>query len=112
MNDPAATNTGPGFLAFVAFFVLALVLWFLMKNMNARMRRMSYRQQAAHRGDDEPQVTESELTGGVGEVPGAAVPSASPDATPATGQSPGSAPREGAAKETPDAPGGTEGKRD
>ena len=63
MNDPAATNTGPGFLAFVAFFVLALILWFLMKNMNARMRRMSYRQQAAHRRDDEAQVTESELAG-------------------------------------------------
>ena len=36
--------------------VLALVLWFLMRNMNARMRRMSYRQQRAHRGKDDPQA--------------------------------------------------------
>ncbi len=61
MNDPAANDAGPGFLAFVAFFLLALVLWFLMRNMNARMRRMSYRQQAAHRRNDEPQATESDL---------------------------------------------------
>ena len=55
MNTPT-TDPGPGFLAFVAFFLLALALWFLMRNMNARMRRMSYRQQAAHRGKDEPQA--------------------------------------------------------
>ena len=29
--------------------------------MNARMRRMSYRQQAAHRGKDDPQVAPGEL---------------------------------------------------
>jgi hypothetical protein len=60
VND-AATDAGPGFLAFVAFFALAVVLWFLMRNMNARMRRMSYRQQAAHRRNDEPQATEEDL---------------------------------------------------
>ena len=32
-----------------------------MRNMNARMRRMSYRQQAAHRGKDDPQVAPGEL---------------------------------------------------
>ena len=32
-----------------------------MRNMNARMRRMSYRQQAAHRGKDDPQVSPGEL---------------------------------------------------
>jgi hypothetical protein len=56
MNEVPTADSGPGFLAFVAFFVLALALWFLMRNMNARMRRMSYRQQAAHRGKDDPQV--------------------------------------------------------
>lgn len=34
---------GPGVGAFVAFFVLALALWFLVHNMNARLRRMAYR---------------------------------------------------------------------
>ena len=46
MTDAPTADGGPGFLAFVAFFLLALALWFLMRNMNARMRRMSYRQQA------------------------------------------------------------------
>src|SRR5215218_42701 len=61
MNDAPTADGGPGFLAFVAFFLLALALWFLMRNMNARMRRMSYRQQAAHRGKDDPQVAPDEL---------------------------------------------------
>jgi len=59
MNTPT-TDTGPGFLAFLAFILLAVALWFLMRNMNARMRRMSYRQQAAHRGKDEPQALDSD----------------------------------------------------
>ena len=61
MNEAPTADGGPGFLAFLAFFLLALALWFLMRNMNARMRRMSYRQQAAHRGKDEPQATPEDL---------------------------------------------------
>ncbi|HMM93495.1 hypothetical protein [Phycicoccus sp.] len=60
MND-SPPDVSTGFLAFVAFVVLALALWFLMRNMNARMRRMSYRQQAAHRGKDEPQAGPDEV---------------------------------------------------
>mgnify|MGYP006349544387 CR=1 FL=1 len=48
MND-SPPDVSTGFLAFLAFAFLALALWFLMRNMNARMRRMSYRQQQAHR---------------------------------------------------------------
>ena len=61
MNQAPTADGGPGFLAFLAFFLLAVALWFLMRNMNARMRRMSYRQQAAHRGKDDPQVAPGEL---------------------------------------------------
>ena len=50
-----------GVLGFLAFFLLALALYLLMRNMNARMRRMSYRQQAAHRGKDEAQATTEDL---------------------------------------------------
>ena len=46
MTDAPSAAVAPGFFAFVAFFIMAMVLWFLMRNMNARMRRMSYRQQA------------------------------------------------------------------
>ena len=56
MTPAPTADDGPGFLAFVAFFLLDLALWFLMRNMNARMRRMSYRQQAAHRGKNDPQA--------------------------------------------------------
>lgn len=62
MNEVPTADAGPGFLAFAAFFLLALALWFLMRNMNARMRRMSYRQQAAHRGRDDPQAAPGEVT--------------------------------------------------
>ena len=62
MNDTSSTAAMPGFLAFVAFTFLALALWFLMRNMNARMRRMSYRQQRAHRGRDEPQAGPGEIS--------------------------------------------------
>ncbi|HEX2704503.1 MAG TPA: hypothetical protein VHM65_02000 [Candidatus Lustribacter sp.] len=40
------TNIGPGLGAFLSFFVLALALWLLMRNMNARMRRIAYRERA------------------------------------------------------------------
>ena len=56
MTDAPSAAAAPGFFAFVAFFIMAMVLWFLMRNMNARMRRISYRQQAAHRGRDEAQA--------------------------------------------------------
>ncbi|MFL6175361.1 MAG: hypothetical protein ACJ715_01830 [Ornithinibacter sp.] len=61
MNEAPTADGGPGFLAFLAFFLLAVALWFLMRNMNARMRRMSYRQQAAHRGKDDPQAGPGDL---------------------------------------------------
>ena len=64
MNDAPTADGGPGFLAFIAFFVLALALWFLMRNMNARMRRMSYRQQQAHRGPNDPQAAPDETSAG------------------------------------------------
>jgi hypothetical protein len=42
----------PGLWGFVAFFVLALALYLLMRNMNARMRRMSYAAQERERVAD------------------------------------------------------------
>jgi flagellar biosynthesis/type III secretory pathway M-ring protein FliF/YscJ len=35
---------GPGVWGFIALFVLAIALWFLVRNMNARLRRMAYRE--------------------------------------------------------------------
>jgi hypothetical protein len=44
VNTPS-TQVSPGLGGFLAFFLLAIALWLLMRNMNARMRRMSYRAQ-------------------------------------------------------------------
>ena len=49
VNVAPAADGGPGFLAILAFFVLALALWLLMRNMNARMRRMAYGSSSAPR---------------------------------------------------------------
>ncbi len=66
--DLVYASTDPGFFAFLGFLVLAVVLWLLMRNMNARMRRMSYRQSAAHRGKDDPQADESDVAEGSGDA--------------------------------------------
>lgn len=43
MGGSGNLPVGPGIFGFIAAFVLALALWLLMRNMNARMRRMAYR---------------------------------------------------------------------
>lgn len=46
MNGAPSTLVSPGLWGFAAFFFLAVALWLLMWNMNARMRRMSLRARA------------------------------------------------------------------
>ncbi|HYN29496.1 MAG TPA: hypothetical protein VES95_06460 [Dermatophilaceae bacterium] len=46
MTETPSTDLAPGMLAFVAFLALAIALWLLMRNMNARLRRMSYARRA------------------------------------------------------------------
>ena len=41
-------QAAPGLWAFLAFVFLAVALWLLMRNMNARLRRMSYRNKGMH----------------------------------------------------------------
>ena len=41
--DPESVDVTAGLGGFLAFFLLAVALYFLMRNMNARMRRMAYR---------------------------------------------------------------------
>ena len=53
MNDAPSAMVSPGLWGFVAFFVLALALYLLMRNMNGRMRRMSYRAEELARQADE-----------------------------------------------------------
>ena len=43
MGGSGNLPVGPGIWGFIAFFVLAVALWFLVRNMNGRLRRMAYR---------------------------------------------------------------------
>jgi hypothetical protein len=55
--DPESVAVTAGLGGFLSFFLLAVALYFLMRNMNARMRRMAYRaeQEAeAAEGDSGP----------------------------------------------------------
>ena len=43
--DPESVDVTAGLGGFLAFFLLAVALYLLMRNMNARMRRMAYREE-------------------------------------------------------------------
>jgi hypothetical protein len=82
VNTPS-TAVSPGIWGFIAFFVLAIALWLLMRNMNARMRRMSYRAQ------ERQQEAEAEAAGRrAGEDDGPVAGEQPPGAGPETGQGP------------------------
>ena len=49
MNGAPSSMVSPGLWGFFAFFLLGLALYLLMRNMNARMRRMSYRSEELQR---------------------------------------------------------------
>lgn len=82
MGTPT-TSVGPGLGAFLAFFALAIALWLLMRNMNARMRRMAYREQeriAALEARERAERGESPAAVERGESPAAAERGESPAA--------------------------------
>lgn len=77
---------GPGIWGFIAFFVLAIALWLLVRNMNARLRRMAYRDrdESATAQADTPADADGRST--VRPAPGAAP---SQDDTEGSGDEPG-----------------------
>lgn len=66
MGGGDSYTIGPGFWGFVAFFVMAIALWLLVRNMSGRLRRMAYqerqregavtgpKQAASGEGEDRP----------------------------------------------------------
>ena len=89
--DTPPTSIGPGLWRFIAFFVLAVALWLLMRNMNTRMRRMAYRSSSGaprRRGPGDGRGRAAEADGAWPERPrreadGPAPGPASPDDGPA-----------------------------
>lgn len=65
MNGDTVSSVSPGIGAFLAFFALAIVLWLLMRNMNSRMRRMSYRAEEAQREAEAAAEARAEAKGKV-----------------------------------------------
>ena len=67
MNGAPSSMVSPGLWGFVAFFVLGLALYLLMRNMNARMRRMSYRAEELRREAEAEQAEKRRARDGAGE---------------------------------------------
>ena len=71
--DPESVAVTAGLGGFVSFFLLALALYFLMRNMNARMRRMAYREEqeakAAEDGSDSGRADSAGPGSGTGDSP-------------------------------------------
>jgi hypothetical protein len=53
--QPDPDSVTPGLYGFLVVFVLAIVTWFLLRNLTGRLRRMRYReeQRLAERDDDQ-----------------------------------------------------------
>ena len=61
---PESIDVTAGLEGFLAFFLLAVALYLLMRNMNARMRRMAYRaEQEAKAADADPAKDQPDSSG-------------------------------------------------
>jgi flagellar biosynthesis/type III secretory pathway M-ring protein FliF/YscJ len=83
VNGEPSSVVSPGLWGFVAFFVLAVALYLLMRNMNARMRRMSYRSEELQR-EAEAEAAERRDRKGGGVTDGDEPPQDSDEQPPAT----------------------------
>ncbi len=61
--DPESVRVTAGLGGFLAFFFLALALYFLMRNMNARLRRMAYREEQETKAAEGQQVDDGQGSG-------------------------------------------------
>ena len=71
--SPESVDVTAGLGGFLAFFLLAVALYFLMRNMNVRLRRMAYREEqevkAADGGSHPDQPDSDGPTGGPADGP-------------------------------------------
>ena len=56
-TDTPSDDSMPGLGSFIVFVFLAVALYFLLKNMNARLRRMSYREKERVAAETEAKPT-------------------------------------------------------
>ncbi|HNQ06854.1 MAG TPA: hypothetical protein PKH97_06670 [Tetrasphaera sp.] len=75
-GEADGSSASSGFLGFVVFFALALAVWFLVRNMTGRLRRMNYAE--TQRTQDAPAEPDDATAAEADERAGAA-PGAKPD---------------------------------
>ena len=68
VSESEVANRMPGLPSFIVFAFLAVILYFLLRNMNARLRRMSYRER--EREAAEAEAARLEQSAGVDTVEG------------------------------------------
>ena len=74
-------SIGPGLGGFIAFFLLALALWLLMRNMNKHLRNVSYmRERAEYEHEHAMEVDEAGATEATPDEAKAARPAGTGDA--------------------------------
>ncbi|MDX5398948.1 MAG: hypothetical protein LPK92_04395 [Actinomycetes bacterium] len=57
--DTPSDDSMPGLGSFIVFAFMAVALYFLLKNMNARLRRMSYREKERQEAEAQRQEAQS-----------------------------------------------------
>ena len=71
MNGGGNLPVGPGIWGFIAFFVLAVALWLLVRNMNSRLRRMAYTDRERAQAAEAAAAAAGERRGETGDEDGA-----------------------------------------
>jgi hypothetical protein len=74
MDGGGNLPVGPGIWGFIAFFVLAIALWLLVRNMNSRLRRMAYTDRERAQAAEARTSTEADGVGGSAQGSGTAGP--------------------------------------
>ncbi|AKT50165.1 hypothetical protein [Arsenicicoccus sp. oral taxon 190] len=69
-NGDLYSQIGPGFVAFVVIFALALAMWFLVRSMNSHLRRVRYQQAEDERRARETGAAQGETGVAPGETGG------------------------------------------
>ena len=82
LDDP--NSVSPGILGFLAFFLLAVALYFLVRNMNGHLRRVRYRQEALDKEEALQKANDGATTSAGDPASG---PTADPPVDPAKGPS-------------------------
>ena len=67
--DTPSDNSMPGLGSFIVFAFMAVALYFLLKNMNARLRRMSYREKEREAAEHEAREADEGTAAGGPTVP-------------------------------------------